>query len=160
MVYIIGSGPIENKGNIKETLDLDRELFRKNGDTNGLYVTGIILGEIQRDPKKNYSDENITKILTSLRKSTMKSISVTPDDPDNPNKDHLIIQMIDTYIPPPVSDVEVESWLTSSYSDDIIRGMGKGAYRIIGEAKKFFDGREINSDVIKNIIDGVLNEKR
>lgn len=158
MVYIIGSGPIEDKGNIKDTLDKDRDLFRLNGDQNGLYVTGIIIGEIQRDPKKDYSDENITKILKVLRKMTMKAIASTPDDPDNPNKDHLIVQMIDTYIPPPVSDVEVEAWLTSSYSDDMLRQMGKGAYRVIGEAKKYFDGREINSDVIKNIIDGVLNE--
>lgn len=157
MVYIIGSGPSEDSGDIIDTLEKDRDLFRKNGDQNGLYVTGLILGEIQRDPNKNTSNENVTKILSQLRKWTMKAIESTDDDWENPSKDYLIIQMIDTYIPPPVSDIEVESWLTSSYSDDMILQMGKGAYRIIGEAKKHFGGREINSNVIKSIIDGVLN---
>lgn len=159
MVYIIGSGPIDKKEGIKEILDNDRDLFRKNGDQNGLYVTGLLIGEIQRDPKKDYSDENITKILIGLRKTTMKLIEITPDDPDNPNRDHLIIQMIDTYIPPPVSDIDVYAWLTSNYSTDQIRSMGRGAFRIIGQAKKEFAGREFNSTVISDKINEILNEE-
>ena len=132
----------------------------------------MILGEVQRDPNKDTSDENVTQILRKLRKVTVKlQDTVKPQEPnylagvsadelfadEDINLDFLIIQLIDTYIPPPVSDVEVLSWLGSSYSTDMIREMGKGAFRIIGEAKKYFGDRDFDTDCLKTAIEEALN---
>jgi uncharacterized protein YqeY len=149
MVYIIGSGPVEVIGDIIQTIQNDKNVFRKNRDNNALDRCRLILGEIQRDPNKDTSDENIIKILRQLRKQTLK----------HPEPDILLVQMIDTYIPPPVSDDEVKSWLYSAgYTQDVIRGMGKKAYSIIGEAKRHFNGRDFNVNVIKFIIDDVIDD--
>jgi len=149
MAYIIGSGPIEIIGDIIQSIQKDKDVFRKNRDTNALNRCRVILGEIQRDPNKDTSDENIIKILRRLRKQTMK----------HPKPDILLIELIDTYIPPPVSDDEIKGWLYSAgYSQDIIKEMGKKAYSIISEAKNHFDGRYFNVTIIKNMIDEVLND--
>jgi len=149
MVYIIGSGPIEMIGNIIDSIEKDKEIFRNNRDQMALDSCRLILGEIQRDPNKDISDENVTKILISLRKMTLK----------NPKPDVLLLQMIDTYIPPPLSDQEVAEWFTSAYTAEFIKSQGKAAYRLIGEAKKYYGDKEFNSDIIKTIIDGILNEE-
>ncbi len=148
MVYIIGeSCPVEVGGDIIGRINVDKKNFIMNGDKMGLSACRIILGEIQRDPNKNYTDENVTKILRGLRKMTLK----------NPVPDTLLIALIDTYIPGPVSDVELYAWMSSSgFADHKIKEMGKKAYSIIGMAKKFFGDREINSDGLKGHIDGVL----
>ena len=150
MVYIIGETvDLGRDGkSIIDNLKDDRRNFQLNGDKLGISACQVILGEIQRDPNKDYSDKNATAILRKLRTMTMK----------NPEPDFFIIELINTYIPPPVSDVEVKKWMESSgYTSDAIASMGRGAYRIIGEAKNHFEGRDINADVVKNIIDTVLN---
>lgn len=148
MVYIIGSNPIDLVGSIIDNIEKDKNVFRINRDNLALDSCRLILGEIQRDPNKDTSDENVTKILRNLRKQTLK----------HPTPDMLLIQMIDTYISPPVADEEVIDWIIMYVSNDEIREMGKRAYSIIGKAKAHFDGREINTDIIKEYIDGVLNE--
>lgn len=151
MVYIIGeSCPAEIGGDIMNRINYDKKNFLLNGDKMGLSSCRIIIGEIQRDPNKDYSNENVTKILRGLRKMTLK----------NPVPDNLLISLIDTYIPGPVADVELYAWVGSSgYSVDRIREMGKKAYSIIGMAKKFFGDREINSDGLKDYIDTSLNQE-
>lgn len=148
MVYIIGeSCPNIGDGDIMSRIEFDKKNFLLNGDKAGLSSCRLILGEIQRDPNKNYSDENVTKILRSLRKMTLK----------NPVPDTLLISLIDTYVPGPVSDAELFAWMSSSgFADHSVKEMGKKAYSIIGLAKKFFGDREINSDGLKKHIDGIL----
>ena len=150
MVYIIGQGnDIGHDGvNIMLKIQEDKKNFIMNGDKPGTSAIRVVLGEIQRDPDKDYSDENITKILRILRRQTLK----------NPEVDHLMLSLIDTYIEPMVSDVEVDAWMqTAGYTYSSIIKMGKSAFRIIGEAKKHFTGRDFNSDHIKNIIEEVLS---
>ena len=148
MVYIIGEKPELMGMTIIDKLDEDKHLFLKNGDKNGISVCRVLIGEIQRDPDKDYSDDNVTKILRMVRKQTMK----------NPKIDYLMLQLIDTYIEPMVSDVEIEAWMTScGYDEEFIHYLGKKAYRLIGEAKKHFKDKDFNSDHIKNIIDEAID---
>lgn len=152
MVYIIGQSDVDfskNLGNIMATITTDKENFMLNGDKNGLSVLRVILGEIQRDPNKDYSNENVTKILRVLRKQTMKC----------PIVDHLMLNLIDTYVGNMVSNEEVEAWLDKcGYDEEFVHNLGKKAYRLIGEAKKHFDGQDFSSDHLKNLIDEVLND--
>lgn len=150
MVYIISQNDAALRNiDIMDTITTDKENFMLNGDKNGLSVLRVVLGEIQRDPDKDYSNENVVKILRALRKQTMK----------NPIADYLMIDLIDTYIGSMISNEEVEAWLDRCGYDNIfILNLGKKAYRIIGEAKKHFDGQDFSSDHLKNLIDEVLND--
>ncbi len=148
MVYIIGEA-VHDLDDIIGRIREDKTNFLKNGDKAGSSVASVILGEVQRDPKKDYSDENITKILRGLRKMTLKS----------PEVDHLLIALVDTYIPPPVSDGDAMNWLfLNGYDKDTIKAMGKRAYSIMGMMKKAFDGREFNTSAIKDLIDEAIGE--
>lgn len=141
-VYIIGEVVPDQGKDIYQKVMHDVTTFRKSGDTLGLGKAQLVLGEIQRDPKKDYSDENILKLLKVLRKNTLKA-------QDN---DTFLIQLIDTYIPPPVSDEEVKNWFTDHYDKDDVQAMGKKSMSIIGIAKKYFGDRDINSESLKSLI--------
>lgn len=126
----------------------DRNVFLKNRDKDALASCKLILGEITRDPKKDYSTENVLKIIKGLRKMTLKS----------PIKDSLLVDMIDKYLPELVSDIDVVSWVKSQYTFEDICAMGKKAYSIIGKAKQHFKDREFNSVYVKSFIDDVLDD--
>lgn len=149
MVYIIGEHDSDidmDAIDIMGKINWDKVNFIKNGDKNGIGALRVILGEIQRDPNKDYSQENVIKILRSLRRTTLKS----------PVVDILMVSLIDTYIPPPVSDKEVIEWLAIHYSADDIKAMGKGAFKLIGEAKKYYKGLDFNAEILKDAINDII----
>ena len=150
MYILSGDGfDTDSRKTIMDKLNEDKRNFILNGDKLGTSSCRLLIGEIQRDPKKDDSDDNIEKILRNVRSMTMK----------NPIVDHFLIELINTYIPPHISDNEIKLWMENqNYNDETIAVMGKSAYRIIGEAQRHFIDRDINSDYIKNIIEGVIND--
>ena len=149
MVYIIGeNNPIVSSGTIMDRINGDKTVFFKNGDTAGLTACKIILGEIQRDPNKDYSDDNVIKILQSLRKMTLK----------NPYPDYIIIGLVDLYLPGAISDIDVVNRIKSKYTPEDIKSMGNKSMSIIGEMKKFFHPNQINVDCIKEYILSIKEE--
>jgi hypothetical protein len=126
----------------------DLTSFVKNGDTKLRDLCKVILGEVQRDPKKDYTDKNIIRILKTLRKITLK----------NTNPDPLMISMIETYLPGIVSDIECIQYVKGNYTYSDIIKLDKKAFSIIGNTKKHFAPKEINSVVIKKFITEVLAE--
>jgi len=149
MVYIIGSGPIDVKEGIFAEMEKDKLIFMRNGDKSALEKVRLLIGEVQRSANKDTSDTAVMTTLKQIRKQTMK----------HPEPDMLLISLIDTYIPPPVSDEElIEQVKLSGYSDDVIAGMGKKAYSIIGMAKKHFGDREINSQALKEYIAEIIGD--
>jgi uncharacterized protein YqeY len=146
MVYIIDVGPVEKKEGIIHIIEEDRNNFMRSGDKLGLDKSRLILGEIQRDPNKDTSDKNVSKILKQIRKQSLK----------HPEPDMLLISLIDTYIDPPVSDDELLEWVDATIGKENIKKLGKKAFKIIGNAKKHFGEREINSNALKDYIDSIL----
>jgi len=142
MVYIVGEDNFTPKENIYQCIIHDKNVFLRNHDVNALECIRVILGEIQRTPDKDYSDENVTKILKSLRKMCLKS----------PIKDELLVHIIDTYLPSLVDDKTMLKYVYDNYTVDEIKAMGNSAFRIIGETKKHFAPREINVDLLKEEI--------
>ena len=149
MAYIIASGPTNDTKNIYEKIRSDMTSFIKNGDNMGRDACRLLIGEIQRDANKDTSDENIIKVLKQIRKQTLK----------NPQPDNFLLELIDTYLPQAVSDHEMLSYLIESgYTNDMIASMGKSAYKIIGDVKKFYGDREINVQALKNHIAELIGD--
>ena len=139
---------MKKEGQFFKRIKDDKKVFSKNRDMIALGSIRVIIGEIQRDPDKDYSDENITKILKKLRKMTLK----------NPIKDPLLISMIDTYIPLFVSDVTVIKWIKSNFSYERIKKAGAKKYFIIGITKKNFSPEDINCVVVRDFLEKVIEE--
>jgi len=133
---------------IFKRIEVDRLSFQKNKDILALGTCKVILGEIHRDPDKDRSDTNVILILKSLRKMTLKS----------PISDPLLIDMVDSYIPAPVSDMTVIKWVKSMYSYQDIVSMGSKAYSIIGQTKRHYGDIDINSSCVKKLIDDTLKD--
>jgi len=126
----------------------DLNIFRKNRDQKSLDALRVVLGELQRNPNKDYSDESVMKQIKSIRKITLK----------NSKPDYLIVSIIDHYIPEPVATQEIRDWLSSNgYDKDKILSLPK-PFILIGIVKKSFDGREVDGNVIKDVIEEILND--
>ena len=131
---------------IFESIKKDKDMFLRNRDMIALRTVRIIIGEIQRDPNKDYSDKNVTIILKKLRKMSLKNLV----------KDSLLIDMIDQYAFSVVSDIDVIEWIRSEFSYDAIVKAGVKKYFIIGIAKKHFVGEDINCIVVRDFLDDVV----
>lgn len=78
--------------NLYETLQY--ELKTSRGTERAKHYQ-FILGEIQRDPKKDYSDQKILTVLKQMRKSMSEMIKFNPRD----EKTLQLITIIDDILP-------------------------------------------------------------
>lgn len=102
----------------------------------------FVMGEIQRDPDKDYSNTNVKGIIKAVRKNLSKS----------PKPDHIVIKLIDSYVGKPVASGEVIEWLVdNNYTPDLIKNQ-KNPFAIIGILKKEFSDRELDGNMVKGIL--------
>lgn len=126
----------------------DLDVFRKNKDRPSLDAVRFILGEIQRDPKKNYKDSNVTKIMTLVRKN-MSNLE---------KPDHLVMSLVSTYIGFPVASGEVIEWLhAEGYDKEKIMDQ-VNPFAIIGILKKAFGSRELDGNMVKDILAKIISD--
>jgi uncharacterized protein YqeY len=132
---------------IYDEIKSDIKTFMNNRDQKSLSSLRVILGELQRNPDKDYSDKSVLKQLKTLRKVTLKS----------PDPDYLIVSLIDTYIPEPVTTPEIKEWLkVNGYDKDSISKL-KNPMMLIGIINKSFTDRDVDGKVVKNLITDIMN---
>lgn len=139
---------------VKEKLDElykrirdDFDVFRKNRDIPSLGAVRFIIGEIQRDPNKDYSNSNVKKMLKSIRKNMTKS----------PEPDHLVMSLVDTYVGHPVASGEVIDWLRDNGYDKETVMSQSNPFAIIGILKKAFGDRELDGNMVKDILAKIIS---
>lgn len=136
-----------NMQKIYNQIKYDLKVFRANRDSALLNGVRFIMGEVQRDPDKDYSDKSIQTKLKAVRKGLLKA----------PTVDHVVVDLIDTYIPMPVSSIEVVHWLeVRGYDAEKLNNL-PNPYVIIGQLKPVFGGRDIDGSMVKTIIDKIIN---
>lgn len=99
----------------------------------------LLKAEIDRDPRKNYSDDNVHAILGSLIKVTNKS----------PEPDIELLETIYEFMPV-VSEQEV-----LDYVGTIDFSKLKNKMMAMGMVKKHFYGKIVDSEMLKSIIQQV-----
>lgn len=137
---------IRTKETLYEEIKKDLNIFRMNRDELSTNMARVLLGEIQRDPKKDYSDENIIKIMRSIRKIQAKQ----------KQPDYALISLIETYLPLPLSSVEIIKWLDDNGYDKAEILKLKNPMQLIGMITKAFSDREVYGDLVKDILDNIL----
>lgn len=142
------------EGTLYKKIQEDKDIFRKNKDTPSLDAIRFIIGEFQRDPKKDYSNGKVKETLRIIRKNMVNS----------PEPDHLVISFVNVYIGLPVASGDVIEWLKDNdYDKDKIMAQ-KNPFVIIGILKKAFGERELDGnmvkDVLANIISGVVVDEK
>lgn len=142
-------------GTLYKRMRKDLDIFRQNKDLSSLSAVRFVIGEIQRDPNKDYSNKKVKNTINVIRKNMTKS----------PEPDHLVISLINTYIGTPVASGEVIEWLEGNgYNAETIQAQ-KNPSIIIGIIKKSrafgerdIDGKMVNG-ILADIISGTIKEQ-
>ncbi len=143
--------------NIKDKLALDMKVAMKSGDKNTLRALRNIIGtvkQIEIDKRIELSDSEILSIIQKITKKLKDSIKQFKDAGriDLVNKEQQELDIINTYLPAPVSELEINKIVTkviNELSAKSIADMGL----VVKTVKSKLDGiadMAIVSKIIKN----------
>jgi uncharacterized protein YqeY len=130
--------------------DIKRDIAnaRKSGDKTLLNTLRFILGEVQRDPDKDYKDDNLIKLLSSIVKRGDKARKQGIAMPDQSRIDRLCRQ----YLPDQATEQDIESFLGTIDFSKL-----KNPKIALGMAKKHFTSQHKTVDM--SIVQSILNKK-
>jgi len=138
----------KKKISIYDQIKEDLIIFRKNRDNKSLDSLRIVLGELQRNPNKDYSDKSVLAQLKTIRKVTLKTTK----------PDYLIVSIVENYLPDPVTKPEIREWLKNNgYNKETI-SMLKNPMSLIGIIKGTFHDRDIDGNMMKSLINDIIND--
>lgn len=99
----------ESELSLQQQIKQDLIIARKNGNKTRLANLSVILGEIQRSPKKDLSDEEVIKIIRRLYKLEKERLSRI--DLTDKNRDITYIETLKNYLPQEASEHQIKSWI-------------------------------------------------
>lgn len=118
----------------EQLIQKQRDVFVENIDKELLSNLKFLNGEIQRQPKKILSDDEIITIFKKLKKTFMVE----------EEKNKKLINLITEYIPQQLSAAEIKKWILDNIDLDNL----KNKNQIIGIVMKEFQNKVESTDVI------------
>lgn len=101
----------------------------------------VIIGEMQRQPTKILSDDQVIAILKKLVKYEEERISKTNE------KLSIYLEILQSYLPKQISKEEVETWINSNIDFSSLKNKNQA----IGIVCKHF-GSAVDGSIVKSII--------
>ena len=111
----------------------------KAKDKETLGAVRIIKAEIDRDPNKDYSDENVIAIMNRLNKMTEK----------HPTPDKVLLGVINGLLPT-VSEDEIKHFVKAIDFSKL-----KNKMQAMGIVKNHFKGKMVDSKMLQELIKGM-----
>jgi len=130
-------------GAIQDKIRSDTRGCLKSGDKVGVGNRKVIIGEFQRQKKKELSDDEEIKVLKSLEKSAIENLKTSDDT--------SYIDTIRIYLPTMVTEDEIKQWIT----DNVNFSELKSPMQAVGLTMKEFgakaDGKEVKRIITEMI---------
>ena len=101
----------------------------------------LIMGELARQNKKEFSDDEIIAIVRKMIKNEKETLSATDQDSSE------YLEILETYIPKQVSEEEIIAWIKSN----IDLGGYKNKMQAMGPIMKHF-GTTAEGNIVKQIL--------
>lgn len=101
----------------------------------------VIVGEMQRQPKKELNDGEVVKILKSLQKNEQELIKATGQSASS------YLTVLSEYIPTELSESDIMKWI----GDNVDFSSLKNKMQAVGLVTKHF-GPLVDGNVVKKII--------
>jgi len=126
---------------LKETFKIDLVNAIKNNFKEKRDNLKVIIGEVERQAKKNLSDTEIISILKKLKKSEQELLDLTGKSISS------FIELIDSYIPKQCTENEIIEWI----QENIDFTKYKNKMQAMKEIMVHF-GNNADGNIVKNII--------
>ena len=134
-------------GSLREWIRKDMRKSTKTQDTMGADVCKYLIGEFERSPKKDLTDDEEIKILKAIEKREEDMLDkIGRDEPSE------FLIKLRTYLPTMAAPDEIEHWILRNVDFSKL----KNPMQAVGEVKKEFgaraDGR-IVKDIVKRVVE-------
>ncbi len=126
--------------------DIQDELKKsmKARDTARTGAVRILIGEFQRQPEKELSDEKVVGIIKKLIKSERELLAVSGDSSSD------YISILEGYLPKQASEEEIRRWI----EDNIDFSTFKNKMQAMRPIMAHF-GSSVDGNIVKNILNSV-----
>ncbi len=128
---------------IMEQIDIDIRINVLASNTGIVNALKVIKGELQRQPKKDLTEEEIIGILRKLEKNeteTMRLKGIAKS---------LFLDVVRTFLPSEVSEGDILQWIMLNVNFAEL----KNKYQAIGLVKKKFPG--VDGNLVKTVINKI-----
>ncbi len=125
-----------------DTIKSDMIEAYKNGYRHTASTLKVLLGDIQRDPNKDFSDEKVMSVIKRNIKLAKESLRFGNEDARRE------IELLEKYLPQPVSRDELKEFL-----DTVDFSKLKSKMQAIGLAVKYFAPKPVDADDVKELLD-------
>jgi len=102
----------------------------------------VIIGELQRQPTKILSDDQVIDIIKKLKKYEEERLEKLYE-----NKDSLYLETLKKYLPVQVSEEEIRNWINQNIDFKSL----KKPEMAIGIVCKYF-GKSVDGNLVKDIV--------
>jgi uncharacterized protein YqeY len=120
----------------------DLKSAMKDRDENKKETLRVIMGEMARLDKKEFSDDEVIKILKKLVKSEKEMLEKTGQDQTSP-----FIEVIETYLPKMAGEEEIRQWIATN----VDFGSFKNKMQAMGVIMAHF-GASADGNLVKKVL--------
>ena len=120
----------------------DLKSAMKDRDENKKETLRVIMGEMARLDKKEFSDDEVIKILKKLVKSEKEMLEKTGQDQTSP-----FITVIETYLPKMAGEAEIRQWIATN----VDFGSFKNKMQAMGVIMAHF-GASADGNLVKKVL--------
>ncbi len=126
--------------------DIQDELKKsmKARDTARTGAVRILIGEFQRQPEKELSDEKVVGIIKKLIKSERELLAVSGDSSSD------YISILEGYLPKQASEEEIRRWIEDNIDFSTFKNKMQAMRPIMAHFGSSADG-----NIVKNILNSV-----
>jgi uncharacterized protein len=120
----------------------DLKSAMKDRNENKKETLRVIMGEMARLDKKEFSDDEVIKILKKLVKSEKEMLEKTGQDQTSP-----FIEVIETYLPKMAGEEEIRQWIATN----VDFGSFKNKMQAMGVIMAHF-GASADGNLVKKVL--------
>jgi uncharacterized protein YqeY len=90
---------------MQESISAELKSAIKNRDTARTGAIRILIGEFQRQPEKDLTDQQVTALIKKLVKAEQELLAFSKEETSD------FIRILEGYLPQQVSDDEIREWI-------------------------------------------------
>ncbi len=126
---------------LQQSITAELQASIKNRDTARTGAVRILIGEFQRQPEKELSDEQVVGIIKKLVKSERELLAASGQDTSE------FIDVMEGYLPQQASEDEIREWIQENIDFSIFNNKMQAMKPIMAHFGSSADG-----NVVKNIL--------
>lgn len=126
---------------LQQSITAELQASIKNRDTARTGAVRILIGEFQRQPEKELSDQQVVGIIKQLVKSERELLAASGQ------KTSGFIDVLEGYLPRQASEIEITEWIQENVDFSIFNNKMQAMKPIMAHFGSSADG-----NVVKNIL--------